>query len=56
MTEQFLLILFGTYYAPARNEFPGTGTPGLASDAPLPAVLVKPFKVWFKGLQDRLIK
>jgi sterol desaturase/sphingolipid hydroxylase (fatty acid hydroxylase superfamily) len=49
-------ILFGTYYAPARNEFPSTGTPGLASDASLGQVLGKPIKVWFKYLQDLIIK
>jgi sterol desaturase/sphingolipid hydroxylase (fatty acid hydroxylase superfamily) len=40
-------VLFGTYYAPARNEYPTTGTPGLASDASFGTVLLRPFRVWF---------
>jgi sterol desaturase/sphingolipid hydroxylase (fatty acid hydroxylase superfamily) len=39
-------IIFGTYYAPAYDEFPTTGTPTLASNAPVGQVLVRPFKTW----------
>jgi sterol desaturase/sphingolipid hydroxylase (fatty acid hydroxylase superfamily) len=49
-------ILFGTYYAPARDEFPRTGTPGLASNAGLAEVILKPFKVWLKFARDRVGK
>ncbi|MBI2473741.1 sterol desaturase family protein [Candidatus Uhrbacteria bacterium] len=42
-------ILFGTYYAPVRDEFPGTGTKGLPTDASYLSVLVRPFRCWFKG-------
>jgi sterol desaturase/sphingolipid hydroxylase (fatty acid hydroxylase superfamily) len=39
-------VLFGTYYRPGRNEFPTTGSEGLASDAGLLYVLAKPFGTW----------
>lgn len=38
--------LFGTWYAPARDEFPPTGAEGLASDASLGTVLVRPLRIW----------
>ena len=38
--------LFGTYYPPARDEFPPTGADGLASDAPITAALARPFRIW----------
>jgi sterol desaturase/sphingolipid hydroxylase (fatty acid hydroxylase superfamily) len=41
-------ILFGTYYAPGRNEFPVTGTPNLASDASYLTTFLRPFKLWLK--------
>jgi sterol desaturase/sphingolipid hydroxylase (fatty acid hydroxylase superfamily) len=41
-------ILFGTYYRPARDEFPETGTPGLASNASYLTTLIRPFKLWLK--------
>lgn len=41
-------ILFGTYYAPGRDEFPQTGTPGLASDASFFTTLVRPVKIWLR--------
>lgn len=41
-------ILFGTYYAPSRDEFPATGTPTLASDAFYLQTLIRPFTSWFK--------
>lgn len=46
-------ILFGTYYAPARNEFPKTGIGSQAGDAPLSEVLVKPFQIWRRILMRR---
>ena len=39
--------LFGTWYAPARDEFPPTGAEGLASDASLGTVLVRPLRIWW---------
>jgi sterol desaturase/sphingolipid hydroxylase (fatty acid hydroxylase superfamily) len=38
--------IFGTWYAPARDEFPPTGADGLASDASLGTVLARPFRIW----------
>ena len=38
--------LFGTYHAPCAGEFPPTGTRELASDAPVPAALARPFRIW----------
>lgn len=42
--------LFGTYYRPARDEFPPTGADGLASDAPIAAALTRPFRIWRSGM------
>jgi hypothetical protein len=42
----FLDRLFGTYHAPAAGEFPPTGVPGLASDAPIGTALMRPFRIW----------
>jgi sterol desaturase/sphingolipid hydroxylase (fatty acid hydroxylase superfamily) len=42
-------VIFGTYYAPAPDEFPRTGTPGLASDAPLSTMLVRPARLWWEA-------
>lgn len=42
----FYDVLFGTYHAPRRGEYPVTGTPGLASDAPLLEVMLRPFALW----------
>lgn len=41
-------ILFGTYYKPARDEFPTTGTPALVSNASYLTTFIRPFKLWFK--------
>ncbi len=43
-------ILFGTYYKPRVDEFPTTGTTGLASDAPMVEVILKPFKTWLRQI------
>ena len=43
----FLDRLFGTFYAPAPDEFPPTGAEDLASDASLWTALTQPFRVWF---------
>jgi sterol desaturase/sphingolipid hydroxylase (fatty acid hydroxylase superfamily) len=45
--------LFGTYYSPARDEFPPTGAEGLASDAPIAVALVRPFRIWTGRLARR---
>jgi sterol desaturase/sphingolipid hydroxylase (fatty acid hydroxylase superfamily) len=41
-------MVFGTYYRPKKNEFPTTGTPGLASGAPIRHIFLKPFGEWYK--------
>ncbi|MEE9368795.1 MAG: sterol desaturase family protein [Pontiella sp.] len=38
--------LFGTFYAPQRDEFPPTGTHELASDASIPTTLIRPIRIW----------
>jgi sterol desaturase/sphingolipid hydroxylase (fatty acid hydroxylase superfamily) len=43
--------LFGTYYAPARDEFPPTGTEGLASDAPVWRAQIQPLFIWRDGVR-----
>ena len=45
--------LFGTYHAPAAGEFPPTGADGLASDASIARVLVRPFRIWIAGLAPK---
>ena len=50
----FIDMLFGTYYAPARDEFPATGTPELASDAPFMKLLMRPFQLWATALHALL--
>jgi sterol desaturase/sphingolipid hydroxylase (fatty acid hydroxylase superfamily) len=50
----FIDMLFGTYYAPARDEFPATGTPELASDAPFMELLMRPFRLWATSLHALL--
>jgi len=42
--------LFGSYYGPARGEFPPTGAPGLASDAPLATAMTQPLALWAQSL------
>lgn len=39
-------IVFGTYYRPARGEFPETGVPGEASAVTWREMLVGPFSAW----------
>jgi sterol desaturase/sphingolipid hydroxylase (fatty acid hydroxylase superfamily) len=43
-------VLFGTYYSPAVDEFPTTGTEHLASDAALGRVLARPLRSWARSL------
>jgi sterol desaturase/sphingolipid hydroxylase (fatty acid hydroxylase superfamily) len=38
--------VFGSYYAPAPDEFPPTGELGLASDAPIGRAMLQPFVIW----------
>lgn len=49
----FLDRLFGSWYAPARDEFPPTGADGLAGDASLPTVLARPFRIWLGAAGQR---
>lgn len=44
-------ILFGTYYAPARDEFPPTGTPNLPGDVGFADSLARPFETWVRMLR-----
>jgi len=44
--------LFGTFFAPSRDEFPPTGAEGLASDASIGKAMAAPFRIWaleFRG-------
>lgn len=41
-------ILFGTYVHPGKNEYPKTGTPGLAVDATFFESTFKPLRDWLK--------
>lgn len=43
--------LFGTYHAPARDEFPPTGAEDLASDASIGRALWRPFEIWTSALR-----
>ncbi|MCP4907339.1 MAG: sterol desaturase family protein [bacterium] len=42
----FLDRLFGSFYAPGRDEYPRTGTEGLASDASIGRAMLQPFRIW----------
>jgi sterol desaturase/sphingolipid hydroxylase (fatty acid hydroxylase superfamily) len=43
--------LFGTYYAPAHDEYPPTGTEGLMSDAPVWRAQLRPALIWRDGIR-----
>ena len=47
-------VIFGTWYAPAREEFPRTGTVTMASDAPVGEVVGRPLRVWGRAVAARL--
>jgi sterol desaturase/sphingolipid hydroxylase (fatty acid hydroxylase superfamily) len=49
-------IMFGTYYAPKKDEFPTTGTHGLAGDASVVQVLQRPFIHWTKMIKKNYEK
>lgn len=44
-------IVFGTYYHPAKDEFPPTGTDTLATNAPYLDVMARPFETWLSMFQ-----
>ena len=46
-------ILFGTYYRPAPDEYPPTGTDELASDAHVLDTTTRPFERWWAMLTQR---
>lgn len=46
-------IVFGTYYRPAGDEYPPTGTPDLASDASVGETLTRPVKHWMQAARTR---
>lgn len=48
--------LFGTYYAPARDEYPPTGAEGLASDAPIWRAQLRPFALWRQELASGIAR
>lgn len=45
-------VMFGTYCAPQRDEFPPTGTQSLASDASIINTELRPFRYWKKRLMQ----
>ena len=49
-------ILFGTYYHPGYNEFPTTGLMERNADNSIPAVMIKPFMVWFNFFSGKKSK
>lgn len=51
----FLDRIFGTWYAPAPDEFPPTGADALASDASLATVFVRPFRIGLQGAGARSV-
>jgi len=44
-------IIFGTYYHPAKDEYPPTGTDTLATNAPYLDVMSRPFETWMRMFQ-----
>lgn len=46
----FIDVLFGTYYAPQRDEFPPTGTGTLESQVPIGTASVRPLVLWGKSI------
>jgi len=46
--------VFGTYYAPARDEYAPTGTEGFASDAPVWRALFRPVVIWRDAIRAAL--
>ena len=42
--------IFGTYHAPADDEYPPTGAEGLASNAPFWLAMLQPFTIWAESL------
>jgi sterol desaturase/sphingolipid hydroxylase (fatty acid hydroxylase superfamily) len=50
----FIDILFGTYYRPARNEYPPTGLPVEEREGFLREATISPFSTWYKIAARRL--
>ncbi len=46
-------IIFGTYYKPLRDEFPSTGTPGMASDMSIRKTFTRPFYTWITMIKKK---
>lgn len=42
-------VIFGTYCAPERDEFPSTGTPGASANIPFGRACIRPFRMWLTG-------
>ena len=42
-------VIFGTYCAPERDEFPRTGTPGASANIPFGRACIRPFRLWLTG-------
>lgn len=49
----FIDVIFGTYYAPARGEYPETGIPSLGARMDTPfKIMAHPFRMWHrKGMR-----
>jgi len=47
-------MVFGTYYKPAVNEFPETGTEKMTSNEDILMVISKPFRTWIKMIRATL--
>ena len=50
----FIDMIFGTYYAPRRGEFPTTGIPSRTAPASLSEITVGPFLAWTAAIDARL--
>lgn len=49
-------IIFGTYYHPARGEFPRTGVKGEKDVTSLGEAIILPFKGWKKIINEKIYK
>lgn len=48
--------VFGTYYTPAKSEFPPTGVEGVNAYLPLYSVIIRPFALWRAFINKKLRK
>jgi sterol desaturase/sphingolipid hydroxylase (fatty acid hydroxylase superfamily) len=52
----FIDMIFGTFHAPLRGEYPKTGTPKMISDTPVFEVLCKPLKEWRRMVRSKILE